>query len=81
MTDESNTEFLRKHPFFRAILDAIIKRIETALVAAAILAYQHIHTHNQIWKETGDHFQDLVKQTQMLEVEVNGQIETNNIGK
>lgn len=81
MKKESNTEFLARRPVLRAVLNMLAKKIEAAIVIVILLVWQQHHTKIQIWGETGDHFQDLVKQTQMLEMEVNGEIETNNIGK
>ncbi len=81
MNRESDTEFLAKHPYFRAALNACLKRLETLAVAAAILIYQNHRTHDQIWTEAGPHLQDLVEQVQHLEIENDGQIETNNQGK
>lgn len=52
-----------------------------ALTSVILTLWQHHANHQQIWHETGDHFQDLVKQVQVLEMQENGQIETNNLGK
>lgn len=66
-------------------LKRIWERLEIAvaslLVAGFMTVWQHNATHKQIWGETGNHFQDLVRQVQMLEMKANGHIDTNNIGK
>lgn len=63
----TDTEFFTKRPVFKYVLDALLKRIETAIVAGIIIVYQQYHVKNQIWNETGPHFQDLVKGEQALQ--------------
>lgn len=76
---------MKKHPFIKAIADYLFDKIShlviSLAVGVAVVFYQHHATHNQIWGETGDHFGDLVRQVQMLEMQANGHTETNNIGK
>jgi len=82
-------DFLNRHPLLKAAgaycLKRVWERVELAIaslvVAGFLTLWQHHAVHNQIWLETGDHFGDLVHQVQMLEIQANGHIETNNIGK
>lgn len=76
---------MKKHPFLKVVADYCFDKIShlviSLVVGLAVVAYQQHAGKKQIWSETGDHFGDLVRQVQMLEMQANGHIETNNIGK
>jgi hypothetical protein len=64
---ESDTTILTRHPLLKAVLSYCFDRLEalifSAVTAALVLVWQHHSVHNQIWQETGPHFQDLVQAT------------------
>jgi len=73
---EEATEFLKqKSPILYAVLQIVLKRLEliatVSIMGLATTVYEHKQNHTQIWQETGPHFQDLVKQVQALQIEVN----------
>lgn len=74
MTEESDTQIITKRPVLKAVLDVVLKRLETsialAITASSVAIYQHASNHKQIWSETGQHFQDLVQQVRHLQSEV-----------
>jgi hypothetical protein len=55
---------IEDYPVLKVVLDYVIKRLELvvilALTGTGLSIYQHHSNHNQIWNETGNHFQDLV---------------------
>jgi hypothetical protein len=56
---------LNKYPMIKAIIGYFLVRLQTMIISVVVglvvLVYQHHATRDQIWNETGDHFQDLVK--------------------
>ena len=58
----------------KAIFKCLMERVENALTVAVVslilLAVQHRMNHNQIWNETGSHFQDLVKTNELWKTQI-----------
>lgn len=89
---EEQTEFLRqRYPVVLVIINVVMKRLEMILTnivtVLAVIYFEQSHVHNQIWNETGQHFQDLVQTNQIVtkllqeqkqEKEINNDTRTNN---
>jgi hypothetical protein len=78
---KSTMRVLRRYPLVTAVLDYFLAKLQVIIISVVValitLVYQHHATHNQIWNETGNHFQDLVKIVQQQDLVIKEL--TNNI--
>jgi hypothetical protein len=65
-----DTEIMRRTPWLKVALDYLAKAIALAIVGTFVSWLDHRDAKDQTWRQVGPHLQDLVKEVQTEQHEI-----------